>query len=66
MERPGLELAGVRHRLAVLVQIRLLVGLTFQERAEFDRLTDRESELLHLVGAGGVEAGRSPSPPSPD
>jgi hypothetical protein len=61
MERLPRELAHVRHRLEVLVKTRRVVGLTAEERAEFDRLTERESELLQLVGDSGAATDPGPS-----
>ncbi len=59
VESPASELVEVRHRLDVLVDTRLLADWTADERAEFDRLTDRESALLMLVGDNpGTTTGR--------
>jgi len=41
-----LELTMVRERLRELARRRLAVGLTDNERAEYERLADREDALL--------------------
>jgi hypothetical protein len=41
----------VRHRLDVLVEVRTMSGLTADQRAEFDRLSQIEQSLLEAVHA---------------
>jgi hypothetical protein len=49
MERLLRELAHVRHRLEVLAKTWGVVGLTAEERTEFDGLTEQEAVLIKLV-----------------